>query len=1044
MLKNYTLLISKYICVQILLLMVFFRLANGQGTTIIAPPPNAAAITSYNEIPVGLYTGKADISFDLLKLDAGEFNLPVSLQYDPALLRVSGYASRVGLGWILNCGGVITRSIVGLADELGNGGFNRTYANLPPDDPRPIRPLTNLIRTIRDGGSDSEPDIYSYSLLQGGGSFVNTGERYLSQNNPGVKIEKITGTGAILKFKITDEKGYQYFFEDIERTDYSIATRSGSAPTAWNVSKIVTPNKTDSLLFFYDSFNYQFAADYSETIYDQKNPGRGLPPSYQNQSQIIMGSILSSVKSSLGTLKFYYSGRFDCEDKKIDQVVLLDLTEQQVLKKVTFNYDYFSQSGANTKLRLLSYTIGDQNNAEMLYRFSYTSDLFPVNNSKAQDHWGFYNGKENNSWIPSHFTNSGAYFYGADKGTNALAIQNGLLKNIKYPTGGFTEFEFEPNEYSSTLLGGAPDGGDYTLIDVNESLSGKNSLSRKVEKDIIVDFQQAATITYRIGNCRNGDAGGACASPGALPPSTTIKLMNGTYVVAVFTSNQSNQIKTGYITQKLDPGTYKLVIETPEPFDFGSMQVVYKKYDTSNPVKKWFGGGIRIKSIIHGDGVNSDKNIIKTYDYSDRTDPGKTTGTLINKPRYSYAYTEYGSSSGGAPAPSCIDPVSYTVWSSFPGNISAVSGGSYVFYPEATERTSGNGEIRYEYEMSNSYQQVNVPPFRVMKKSWKENLISRKAYYDNSLQMLKEEKFEYLFDNINNIPAVRAVRVGPAVNCPVDLVNSDGEFRINSVYFDSYLIPFEQLKQKNETLVEYNGGTTITSTQKRWFEDAYANLTKEESVDSRGNIDRMIYNYAASFAELDPVYAQMKMKNMISVPIEKKKYKGDALVMSEKFNFSLWHDDSKVAVSSIQKSYGSLPLEDELIITEYDLRGNIAEQQRPKGIKEVYLWGYNSKYPVAKIIGSTYSSVTALINQSSLDKPANESALRNYLNTTLRPGLPGSFISVFTYKPLVGMTSSTDEKGKTTYYNYDSMGRLITVRDQDQNIITTNTYHYRN
>lgn len=50
----------------------------------------------------------------------------------------------------------------------------------------------------------------------------------------------------------------------------------------------------------------------------------------------------------------------------------------------------------------------------------------------------------------------------------------------------------------------------------------------------------------------------------------------------------------------------------------------------------------------------------------------------------------------------------------------------------------------------------------------------------------------------------------------------------------------------------------------------------------------------------------------------------------------------------------------------------------------------------------------------------------------------------YTYEPFIGMTSQTDAKGMTTYYDYDSFGRLMNVRDQNGNILKNYTYHYKN
>jgi YD repeat-containing protein len=48
-----------------------------------------------------------------------------------------------------------------------------------------------------------------------------------------------------------------------------------------------------------------------------------------------------------------------------------------------------------------------------------------------------------------------------------------------------------------------------------------------------------------------------------------------------------------------------------------------------------------------------------------------------------------------------------------------------------------------------------------------------------------------------------------------------------------------------------------------------------------------------------------------------------------------------------------------------------------------------------------------------------------------------------TYNPLVGKTAECDENGRITYYEYDDLGRLKLLRDQDRNVVKTFEYNYK-
>lgn len=55
-----------------------------------------------------------------------------------------------------------------------------------------------------------------------------------------------------------------------------------------------------------------------------------------------------------------------------------------------------------------------------------------------------------------------------------------------------------------------------------------------------------------------------------------------------------------------------------------------------------------------------------------------------------------------------------------------------------------------------------------------------------------------------------------------------------------------------------------------------------------------------------------------------------------------------------------------------------------------------------------------------------------------------ALMTTYTYAPLIGMTSETDPKGYTIYYEYDGFGRLKDAKDKDGNVLKTYQYHYQN
>jgi YD repeat-containing protein len=203
--------------------------------------------------------------------------------------------------------------------------------------------------------------------------------------------------------------------------------------------------------------------------------------------------------------------------------------------------------------------------------------------------------------------------------------------------------------------------------------------------------------------------------------------------------------------------------------------------------------------------------------------------------------------------------------------------------------------------------------------------------------------------------------------------------------------------------------------------------------------------------------AGLKQKNISSVPVEQSSYiiKGeDEFLLSSTLNsyktgipvidtILLVNLEEPLPASQFAGSKNSSGtfLRDALYKPEYifplfDNKGNVLMQQKVDDVMETILWGYDAKYPIARIIGSDYSTVSGIVDMNILNNPASDLQLRTEIQK-IRTHFADTTVQVMnnTYLYGVGVSSETDAKGITTFYEYDSFNRLKVIRRHDGNII---------
>lgn len=117
-------LLSLGICTFIALTTTTLKAGEIVDYKITVPPPQAYSFAQYADMPVSLYTGTPSIDIPLYTIQVGGYSFPISLSYHASGIKVSQEASWVGLGWNLNAGGNISRTIRGM-DDLTRGYYHQ-------------------------------------------------------------------------------------------------------------------------------------------------------------------------------------------------------------------------------------------------------------------------------------------------------------------------------------------------------------------------------------------------------------------------------------------------------------------------------------------------------------------------------------------------------------------------------------------------------------------------------------------------------------------------------------------------------------------------------------------------------------------------------------------------------------------------------------------------------------------------------------------------------------------------------------------------------
>lgn len=461
----------KYILFIFLFIHPSYIKADGISYMSLPPSPDAAALGKYGQYPVTLYNGLVNIEVPIYTIKLRQFELPISLSYHASGIKVDEISSCVGLGWALQAGGVITRSVKSRPDDkFGQGPsgmirFDQEATRSLNDDDRAAY-LSQIYTSKMEGGVDIESDVYYYNVAGMNGSFR------FDMNGNLVQIpltnNKIEYDGTY--FTITRDDGTIYGFNNVETSIFKSGGTQTKYVSSWYLSYIITKDKQEI------DFGYQLDDTYyldSYVTYCLVTP-HSTPYAQQlgitHENWVVDNTLLlKNIKYPGGTVEFVYNG--DRKDRRKYRLNKIDVTNNT---SFVLEQSYFDNNSCQRlkldKVKLQTRAgsdIGqycfDYNTSVNLPPYLSSSDTYSAHEvgSKrlyfGQDSWGYYNGvTTNQNFLTYQIAQMISYQEPqADRTVNSMFTEANCLKKITYPTGGSTVFIYEGNkDFSGKSLGG--------------------------------------------------------------------------------------------------------------------------------------------------------------------------------------------------------------------------------------------------------------------------------------------------------------------------------------------------------------------------------------------------------------------------------------------------------------------------------------------------------------------------------------------------------------------------------------------------------------
>ncbi|MGB4837985.1 MAG: DUF6443 domain-containing protein [Saprospiraceae bacterium] len=610
-----------------------------------APTVSGLGYAKFVEFPISPFTGTFSYSVPIATVTAGSLSLPVSIDYHSGGNRVGDPSSSVGLGWNLNYGGSIIRTIKGVADEHSSKGYRF--------NPTPNTESANAFN-IADGDQDGEPDIYTWSAGGQGGKFYrDRNNNIISIIKTSAKIEMLFAVGIDFGFFITLDNGVKFIFTPLN--NQTIYPGNSWPIIEYGLQKVISFDEKDSIQIFYKTEIAEFRTKYIAMPYKFGNSPTGLQTQNNTDIEYLHNErVIDQIIGTNNKITFITSDRNDLivhnVNRKAKKIDTIKYENGSYCTEHVLTHEYF-KSVANTttpneqslKLKKIQKFDCSNSTSEPPIEFEYYgntlsdgSQFFPSKLDKNIDHYGYYNknilsdnnyGNVDMIQPTSLFFNGNQYNVGnANRSPDFESTVKGMLKKVTLPTKGNIEYTYESNEYLGALTNnslfsmlrycGTPCGAqNYTYtgtINTDIKNTGQIDITGVGYEDCDASNYNCTTQSPRFSRLRVYDSNNQLIYTYDLP-IPAYQTTSATIYLSSISAITADSIYT-----------FELEVENC----LGYCSLLYQNQTN------YIAPGVRIKQTKISDGVNTSNDIIKTYNYTKFTNNNQSSGFLVNTPKY--------------------------------------------------------------------------------------------------------------------------------------------------------------------------------------------------------------------------------------------------------------------------------------------------------------------------------------------------------------------------------------------------------------------------